>query len=33
MKIGEFMAREKILKDDKIKMGLQHINENISIKK
>lgn len=33
VKIGEFMAREKISKDDKIKMVLQHINENISIKK
>lgn len=33
IKIGEFMAREKISKDDKIKMVLQHTNENISIKK
>ncbi len=33
IKIGDFMAREKISKDDKIKMVLQHINENISIKK
>lgn len=33
VKVGEFMAREKISKDDKIKMVLRHINENISIKK
>ncbi|MGL4947373.1 MAG: transposase [Cetobacterium sp.] len=33
VKIGEFMAREKISKDDKLKMVLLHINENISIKK
>lgn len=33
IKIGEFMAREKISKDDKIKMVFQYINENISIKK
>lgn len=33
IKIGVFMAREKISKDDKFKMVLQHINENISIKK
>lgn len=33
IKIGEFMAREKISKDDKIKMVLQNINENKSVKK
>lgn len=33
IKIGAFMAREKISKNDKLKMVLQYINENISVKK
>lgn len=33
IKIGEFMAREKISKDDKIEMVLQNISENKSVKK
>ncbi|MGL5988595.1 transposase [Cetobacterium sp.] len=33
IKIGEFMAREKISKDDKIKMVLQNVSGNKSVKK
>lgn len=33
VKIGVFMAREKISKDDKIKMVLEYMNENKSVKK
>lgn len=33
IKIGEFMAREKISKDDKLRMVLQYINDNISVTK
>ncbi|MGL5052074.1 MAG: transposase [Cetobacterium sp.] len=33
VKIGEFMAREKISKNDKLKMVLENINENKSVKK
>ena len=33
IKIGEFMAREKISKGDKLRMVLQYINDNISVTK